>query len=116
MALRRKGFSWETIIKVTGHRDAVTLVKNYDLTLEGPGRVLGKVKFISVMLILPSGLAELAGAIGNGPLVAIGNDVPLVKIARREDMAGSTSSGSQQVEKVSISGLTVPCPGPARGR
>ncbi len=98
MALRRKGFAWETIIKITGHRDAVTLAKNYDLTLEGPGRVLEKVP---VMLIFPLGLAELAGAIGNGPLVAVGKDVPLVQIARKEDMAGSYGSGSQV--KVSIS-------------
>jgi hypothetical protein len=37
------------------------------------------------VLIPSSGLAELAGAIGNGPLVAVGKDVSLVKLVRRED-------------------------------
>ena len=37
MYLRRAGLPWETIIKVTGHKSTVTLVKNYDLKLEAPG-------------------------------------------------------------------------------
>ena len=78
-----------------GHRDTVTLVKNYDLKLEGPGRLLGGVESV---LSLPSGLAELAGAIGNGPLVAVGKDVPLIKLDRREDTVVTSCSSSQQVQ------------------
>jgi hypothetical protein len=40
MYMRRAGLSWETIIKITGHRSAVTLVKSYDLTMEAPGKSL----------------------------------------------------------------------------
>ena len=28
---------WNDIIKITGHKNAVTLVKQYDLKLEAPG-------------------------------------------------------------------------------
>ena len=41
MYLRRAGLPWETIIKVTGHKSTVTLVKNYDLKLEAPGTYCG---------------------------------------------------------------------------
>ena len=37
MYMRRAGMDWNDIIKITGHKNAVTLVKQYDLKLEAPG-------------------------------------------------------------------------------
>ena len=62
MYMRRAGLSWETIIK-----NAVTLVKNYDLRLEAPG------------------LAEVAHAIGSGQDVAIGGSVEESSIEDEEE-------------------------------
>ena len=39
MYMRRAGLSWETIIKITGHRSTVTLVKSYDTSMEAPGKI-----------------------------------------------------------------------------
>ena len=63
--MRRAGMSWETIIKVTGHRSTVTLVKNYDLKLEAPG------------------LHQISHAIGTGQVVAMGEKADLVGLEPR---------------------------------
>ena len=38
--MRRAGLSWETIVKITGHKSTVNLVKFYDLKLEAQGESL----------------------------------------------------------------------------
>ena len=40
MYMRRAGLSWETIVKITGHKSTVNLVKFYDLKLEAQGESL----------------------------------------------------------------------------
>ena len=35
--MRRAGLAWETIVKITGHKSTVNLVKHYDLKLEAQG-------------------------------------------------------------------------------
>ena len=37
MYMRRAGLPWETIVKITGHKSTVNLVKHYDLKLEAQG-------------------------------------------------------------------------------
>ena len=99
MYMRRAGLSWETIIKITGHKNAVTLVKNYDLRLEAPG------------------LAEVAHAIGSGQDVALGGSVG--KVALRTRKRGSndfdddisledTDEESLEVVKVARHGEAAP--------
>ena len=39
MYMRRAGLPWETIVKITGHKNTVNLVKHYDLKLEAQGTV-----------------------------------------------------------------------------
>ena len=70
MYMRRSGLSWETIIKISGHRSIVTLVKNYDLKLEAPG------------------LAEVSRAIGTGPRVAMGETVDKVALKTKNRARG----------------------------
>ena len=38
MYMRRAGLAWETIIKITGHKNTVNLVRYYDLKLEAQGQ------------------------------------------------------------------------------
>ena len=79
--MRRAGMSWETIIKVTGHRSTVTLVKNYDLKLEAPG------------------LHEISHAIGTGQVVAMGEKAELVGLEpRRKRSAMIAGDGVITVE------------------
>ena len=40
MYMRCAGLSWETIIKITGHKSTVNLLKFCDLKLEAQGNVL----------------------------------------------------------------------------
>ena len=48
MYMRRAGLDWETIIKITGHKDTVNIVKFYDLKLEAQGD-LNLLNYIVVM-------------------------------------------------------------------
>ena len=80
--MRRAGMSWETIIKVTGHRSTVTLVKNYDLKLEAPG------------------LHEISHAIGTGQVVAMGEKADFVGLEpRRKRCAIAAAEGVITLEE-----------------
>ena len=61
--------SWADICKVTGHRSIDTLIKSYDLNLEGEG------------------LANAAMAIGSGPDVAQGSAFKPVRLEKRKAIA-----------------------------
>ena len=66
MYMRRAKLPWETIIKITGHATAVSLVKHYDLRLEAPG------------------LAQISHIIGTGHSSAQGIDVALPQLVSRK--------------------------------
>ena len=97
------------IFKVTGHRNAVTLVKNYDLKLEAPG------------------LAEVSHAIGHGQLVAMGGKVDRVELRSRKRGKGDSNqdiisidddgptavkAGRREEEVAKVNQLPVECTGP----
>ena len=64
--MRRAGMDWNDIIKITGHKNAVTLVKQYDLKLEAPG------------------LHAASLAIGTGHKVAQGLEAPNEQLVIRK--------------------------------
>ena len=64
--MRRAGMDWNDIIKITGHKNAVTLVKQYDLKLEAPG------------------LHAASLAIGTGHKVAQGLEAPNEQLVSRK--------------------------------
>ena len=66
MYMRRAGMDWNDIIKITGHKNAVTLVKQYDLKLEAPG------------------LHAASLAIGTGHKVAQGLEAPNEQLVSRK--------------------------------
>jgi len=64
-ALRRAGYDWHTISKITGHKNPQNLVKHYDLTLEAPD------------------LAAMSTAIGSGPAMLQGDKFSPPELATR---------------------------------
>ena len=71
--MRRAGLPWLTIAKITGHQSVENLIKHYDLSLEVTGKIILRF-YCSHFTLQGQGLAEVVGALAQGPAVAKGQD------------------------------------------
>ena len=97
--MRRAGIPWLTIAKITGHQSVENLVKYYDLNLEAPG------------------LAEVVGALAQGPSVASGGAPEKLTLESKQperkkmkiDISGEDGDKTEDNEK-SQSTISYPIP------
>ena len=81
--MRRAGLPWLTIAKITGHQSVENLIKHYDLSLEVRGEIILKF-YCSHFTLQGQGLAEVVGALAQGPAVAKGQDHHSIVLQKRK--------------------------------
>ena len=69
--MRRAGLPWLTIAKITGHQSVEILIKYYDLSLEV--KIVCLTSSMIILILQGQGLADVSGAIAQGPSVAKGD-------------------------------------------
>ena len=101
MYMRRAGLPWETIAKITGHKNTKNLIAYYDTYLEGQGMQVFVI-YVACDQRVKSGFADVSTAIGTGAGFSLGDEQVKIVLENRKDLqrpiAREAGAGGEEIK------------------